>query len=240
MKNEFANRHNMHLAIVSLLADASYQPAWKNQAPVAFTARATALVPLVNALTELIAGQQAVITGYAADKAREEQELETAAHEISEALADWYEEKGRLADADRVSLSLSGWQTLRDVELIARAKSLLQSLTAALAENAASLAEHGLTPADATLLAKESADFETIVANPAAAISGRKALTSALRPRFREVGALLAKMDRLVLRFRSTDAGKRFADTWQATRIIRDLGQAAPAQQSSPPQPPTT
>jgi len=234
MKNEFANRQNMHLAIVALLADPAHQPAWKDQTPAVFTARAAALVPMVQALTDTIAAQQATITGYADDKEREEQELESAAHEISEALADWYEDQNREADAERVSLSFTGWQRLRDVELIARAKLLHQSLTNALAGNATSLAEHGLTAADATLLAKETADFETLVANPAAAISGRKALTAALRPKFRQVGDLLAKMDRLVLRFRKTDVGIRFADTWKAARIIRDLGEAAP----QPPAPP--
>ena len=44
-----------------------------------------------------------------------------------------------------------------------------------------------------------------------------------LRPGFREVGTLLRKMDRLVLRFRKTPAGTRFADAWTAARIIRDL-----------------
>lgn len=234
MQNEFANRQNMHLAIVALLADPAYQPAWKDQAPMAFTARATALVPMVNALTDLVAAQRAEITGHAEDKDREEQELETAAHEISEALAAWFEDKGRAGDAARVSLSFSGWQRLRDVELIARSRLLHESLTAALADDADSLADYGLTPADAELLAKETADFEALVAKPAAAISSRKALTAALRPRFREVGDVLARMDQLVLRFRKTDDGTRFADTWKAARIIRDLGEAA----AQPPAPP--
>lgn len=240
MKNEFANRQNMHLAVVALLDDVAHQPVWKDQPPLVFTTRATALKALVAALTDLLSAQQASLTGHAADKEREEKELETAAHEISEALADWFEDQGREADAAKVSLSLSGWQVLRDVSLIARAKLLHQALTAALAENAASLADYGLTPADATLLAKETADFEALVAEPAAALSGRKALTAALRPKFREVGDLLAKMDRLVLRFRKTEAGARFADTWRAARTIRDLGQAAaqaPSATSTPPAP---
>lgn len=234
MKNEFANRQNMHLSIVALLGNPAHQPAWKDQQPKVFTTRAAALPPMVTALTDLISAQQAAVSGYAADKEREEQELEDAAHEISEALADWFEDQGREADAAKVSLSLSGWQGLRDVALIARAKLLHTSLTAALAENAAALADYGLTAADATLLAKETADYEAIVANPAAAISARKALTAALRPRFREVGELLAKMDRLVLRFRNNEPGKAFADTWQATRIIRDLGEAAPPAPAPP------
>jgi hypothetical protein len=234
MINEFANRQNMHLAIVALLADPAHQAAWKDQSPTAFTTRAASLVPMVNALTAFIAQQQAATTGFAADKEREENELETIAHEISETLAAWYEDQSREAEAQQFELPLSGWQRLRDVALIARAKLLHQSLTAALAEDAITLAEYGLTPEDATLLAKETADFETIVANPAAAISGRKALTTALRPKFREVGSLMAKMDRLVLRFRKSEAGARFASTWQATRIIRNLGEAAPESPAAP------
>ncbi len=227
MKNEFANRQNMHLAVLALLADPAYQPAWKNQNPVLFTTRATALEAKVNALTTLISGQQTDTTGYAADKEREEAELEECAHEIGEALAGWFEDQGRLADAAPIDLALSSWQSLRDVELVAKAKLLHAKLTAVLATDAAALVEYGLDPADATLLAKETADFEAILAAPAAAISGKKALTQVLRPAFREVAELLGKMDRLVLRFRKTEAGTRFASVWKTARIIRDLGEAA-------------
>ena len=58
----------------------------------------------------------------------------------------------------------------------------------------------------------------------------RRALTLALRPKFQEVGVLLKKMDRLVLRFRRTEPGTAFAAAWQASRIIRDLGGSAPAE----------
>jgi hypothetical protein len=227
MKNEFANRQNMHLAVLALLADPAHRPVWINQPPAIFATRAAALGPKVAALTDLIAGQQADITGHAADKDREEQELETAAHEIGEALAGWFEDQGREADAAHIDLSFSAWQGLRDTALIAKAKLLHQKLSSALATDAAALAKYGLDAADATLLAKETADFESLVANPAAAISGRKALTAALRPKFREVSQLLAKMDRLVLRFRRTEAGTRFSDAWKSARNVRDIGQAA-------------
>ena len=175
--------------------------------------------------------------GRAGDKDREEQELEDCAHEIGEALAGWFEDQGRQADAAPIDLALSTWQGLRDVELIAKAKLLHDKLTAALATDAAALVEYGLDATDATLLAKETADYEKLVATPAAAISGKKALTLALRPSFREVSELLGKMDRLVLRFRSTEAGARFAEAWKAARQVRDLGQAAPAEDE--PTPPT-
>ena len=152
----------------------------------------------------------------------------------AETLAAWFEDQGREADAAPIDLSLSAWQRLRDTELIAKAKLLHQKLTAALATDAAALADYGLDAADATLLAKETTDYEKLIANPAAAISGRKALTLALRPKFREIGHLLGKMDRLVLRFRKTEAGTRFAEAWKAARIIRDLGMAGPAEPTPP------
>lgn len=103
----------------------------------------------------------------------------------------------------------------------AKAKLLHAKLTAALAT-------------DAALLAKETADYEKLVATPAAAISGRKALTLTLRPSFREVTALLVKMDRLVLRFHKTEPGARFAVAWKAARTVRDLGQSAHAEPAPP------
>jgi hypothetical protein len=229
MKNEFANRQNMHLTVLKLIDTSEHEAAWKDQKPTAFTTRAAQFRPLVHALTDLIAGQQTATTGYAETKEREEQELEALAHEIGQTLADWYEENGREGDSAQIDLSLTAWQRLRDTELIAKARLLHGKLAAALAENPTELAEYDLTPADATLLAKELADFEKITADPSAAISRRSALTATLRPRFAEVGQLLKKMDRLVLRFRRTEPGAEFANAWTASRIIRDLGGSAPA-----------
>ena len=239
MKDEFANRQNMHLTVLRLLDSGEFQIVWKNQPPAAFTALAAELAPKINDLTTIVAEQQAATTGFAADKEREEQELEAAAHEIGQALAGWFESVRREADAARIDLSLSAWQRLRDADLIAKARLLHQDLTAALATDAAALATYGLDATDATTLAKETEDFVKITANPAAAISRRKALTAALRPKFREVSELLARMDRLVLRFRKSEAGRRFADTWAASRIVRDLGGSAPAERLQPPQKPT-
>ena len=238
MINEFANRQNMHLTVGALLADPAHQPVWKGKAPVIFSTRAAALGPMVTSLTDLIAAQQAATTGFAADKAREEEELETIAHEISEALADWFEDQGKQAEAAAIDLSLSTWQGLRDTDLLAKAKLLHQKLSAALTADATALADYGLDMADVTLLAKETSDYETLIANPAAAISGRKALTAALRPKFREVAELLTKMDRVVLRFRKTEAGAHFAAAWKNARIIRDLGGSAPGEPGAP-TPPT-
>jgi hypothetical protein len=230
MQNEYANRQNMHLTVLKLIDTPEHEAAWKDQKRTAFTTRAAQFRPLVQALTDLIAGQQTTTTGYAETKEREEQELEALAHEIGQTLADWYEENGREGDSAQINLSLTAWQRLRDTELIAKARLLHQKLTAALAENPTELADYDLSPADAILLAKETADFEKITADPAAAISRRRALTVTLRPKFAEVGQLLKKMDRLVFRFRRTEPGAAFAGAWETSRIIRDLGGSAPAE----------
>ena len=237
MQDRYANRQNMHLTVLKLLANTEFHPAWKDQKPTAFTARAATLRPLVEGLGGLLSAQQAATTGYAETKEREEEELETLAHEIGQTLADWYEENGREGDAAQIDLSLTAWQRLRDVDLIGKAKLLHKKLGEALEEDPDGLAEHDLTPADATLLAKETKDFEDIVADPAAAISRRRALTLALRPKFREVAALLAKMDRLVIRFRKTAPGAAFSEAWTTSRIIRDLGSSAPGEEPEPPTP---
>ena len=235
MQNEYANRQNMHLTVLKLLDNPQYQSAWKDLKPIAFTTRAALLGPKVNALTDLIAAQQTATTGYAEAKAREEAELETIAHEISQILADWYEENGREGDSAQIDHSLSTWQRLRDTELIAKARVLNTKLTEALASDPAALDDYGLTADDATQLAKELADFELITADPSAAISRHRSLTVILRPRFAEIGQLLKKMDRLILRFRRTEAGAEFANAWTASRIVRDLGGSAPAEPAPAP-----
>ncbi|GAA5480807.1 hypothetical protein [Haloferula sargassicola] len=234
MKDEFANRQNMHLTVLKLLENPAFQPAWKNQKPTAFTTRAAEFGTVVNGLTQLISDQQAATTGYAGDKEREEEELETLAHEIGQTLSDWFEENDREGDAAQIDLSLHRWQRLRDAELIAKARLLHTKLTAALAEDAAGLAEYGLTPDDATALKKETDDFERVTADPSAAISRRKALTAALRPKFRVAAVLLKKMDRLVPRLRRNPGGPEFAAAWAASRIIRDLGGSAGETDESP------
>ena len=110
----FAKPADFSLPFDGRLVEAS-PPSFRNasqllrQVPVLFTTRASALLPMVKDLTDSLSRQRAATTGHAEDKEREEQELETAAHEISEALADWFEDQNREANAAQVSLSLTGW-----------------------------------------------------------------------------------------------------------------------------------
>ncbi len=86
MISEFANRQNMSLAVQHLLSSTEFKPVLVDQLPVAFTALVGQLAVKVNELTVLIASQYATTTGFADDKARQQQQLESSTHEISQAL----------------------------------------------------------------------------------------------------------------------------------------------------------
>lgn len=224
MIDEFANRQAMHLTIIELLDNTEYKPVWENQNPVAFTARSTTLRSQVDDLTTFIARQEANITGRAEQKDREETELETIAHETGSALATYLEDNEREGEATEIDLSLSAWRRLRDTALLAKATLLQSRFSAALIADAVGLAEYGLDPEDLATYGKELEDYRKVIESPSSGIASRKALTASLRPAFREVSATLKAMDRLILRFRKTDAGKAFADNWKTARTIRDLG----------------
>ncbi len=126
-------------------------------------------------------------------------------------------------------MSLSAWRRLRDTALLAKATLLKTRLRAALDnEDLVALAEYGIAESDYTLYSKELADYQAVVESPSGGIATRKALTAALRPDFREVSVLLKSLDRLVLRFRTTDAGKAFAENWKNARVIRNFGATNP------------
>lgn len=235
MKDEFANRQAMHLTVIGLLDNPLHTPVWSNQPPVAFTDKSLVLRAKVAALTPFIAEQEANIRGRAEQKDREETELETVAHEIGQAFAAYLEDNNREAEAAEIDLSLSAWRRLRDTALLTKATLLETRLTAELLASPGPLLPYGLEPADLNALSSEIGDYRNVIASPSGGIATRKALTAALRPSFREVSVILKSMDRLALRFRSTPAGKAFADNWKTARVVRDLGANNPDE----PVPPT-
>lgn len=236
MKDEFSNRQSMHLTVVGFLDIPGNVPLWKNQRPLAFTTKAVLLKTKVEALGEIIRQQEAAITGYAEQKEREAQDVESLAQEIGSILAGYHEDAGREAEAAMTDYSATRWHTMRDTSLLEKARLVHQKLLASLDTDAAGLEEHGLDAADATALLKEIGEYAEIIQSPQAAKASRKALTLSLRPRFREISLILQSMDRLAPRFRSTEAGKQFAASWKNARNIIDLGHG-PAPTPPTPQP---
>ncbi len=234
MRDEFANRHAMHLTVLNLLEKPESKAIWEDNNPLKFTEKAGDFRTKTTALTATIAEQTNIITGQAEEKDREEDELEVIAQEYGSVFAEYLSDQGREGEAAEFELPLSRWQGLRDTALLAKATLLKTRLTAALAADAPGLTEYGISPADLVLYTKELTDYEKVIQNPSGAIATRKALTAALRPDFREVLNILLSMDRLVLRFRTTPEGKAFAANWKTARTVRDLGSNNPD-----PEPPT-
>lgn len=225
MKDEFRNRQSMFKTCLDTLHAPQHRPTWENQPPVVFTTKVAAAQAAYDGLVAFTTEHSQEITGAAQDKRREEAELEDAAYNLSAALTEWFTDQDDQTSAAKVSRSLSGWRRLPDAELVAQAR-ILHDLAQALVSgpSAAAAAGYGITPADVTALAAELADYEAVIAAPQQNIAGRKALTSQYRARFNEVEEKFDSLDRLILRFNQTAAGRALIAAYQASRVVRDLG----------------
>ncbi len=215
MKDEFSNRHSMHLTVIDYIDTPANILIWKDNRTFAFTKKAALLRAKVAALGPVIAGQESPLTGHAKQKEREAMDVETLAQEIGSALAGYHEDAGREGEAAITDYSVSVWHAMRETSLLEKARLVHGKLLSALATDAVGLDDYGLDAADATALLKEINEYKEIIKSPQTAKVTRKTLTVSLRPSFREVSEILVSMDRLVLRFRTDDAGKQFAAGWK-------------------------
>jgi len=224
MNDQFLNRLSMHRTVLETLLKPEHKAVWQAAPPPIFGTKVEALQTKVGKLTELVTKHQTELSGIAEQKLIEEKELEDAAHEIGSSLAAYFEDQNQHDKAAEVDLSRSGWRKLRDEQLLARAKTVSQRLGEELAGNGATLAPYAMAATDKTALDKEIVDYEKIIRSPQTAIAGRRAITLSLRPHFREVSEVLSSMDKLVLRFANTEAGKAFVSAYQSARVIRESG----------------
>jgi len=181
-----------------------------------------------------------VITGAAADKDREEEELETAAHRLGCILAVWFRDQNDETSAAQVERSLSAWRRLRDQSLLDQARicrDLAQSVVSGPA--AATAATYGITAAAVTTLTAEIDDYAAVITAPQQSIAARKAVTAQLRDRYNAVEARFEALDCLIPQFTTTEAGRQLIAAYQTSRVIRDLG-GGPAPTPTPtPMPPS-
>lgn len=233
MKDEFTNRLGMFRTVTDYLFDPANMPKWNGQPPLRFASRAAEAASGVNALEQFCQQQGAVITGSAADKAREEDELESAAYVLGQAVAECCRALGDEAGAHQCEFSLSQWRRMRDAALLAGARTVIATAQSVLGAHPAEAAECGITSAAITQCTQEADEFEALISAPQQAIAGRKGLTVQLRQRFNAVEAIFASMDALVDQF----ADRNFVESYKAARIVRDLGHG-PGEPPPPPAPP--
>ncbi len=237
MKNEFNNRLGMAKTVLTTLDKPANFAIWQGKPPLAFTKKVALLRTKVAQNETLLSEQEAIITGFAEQKDSSEIELEDLAHEIGAALSDYYDDNDHQDLSAQVDFSISAWRTLREESLVARARIVEKNLGTTLTADAAGLVDYDLDAADLTALSAAIASYNDIIHSPQAAIANRKSLTKAARPTFRDMSNILGSLDKLILRFRKTDAGRQFVDAYLASRIVRDLG-TSPAK-DDPTTPPT-
>jgi hypothetical protein len=234
MQDEFANRSAMFQTSRGTLDSPTNKPIWFQQIPLVFTTKVDQATSSLADLETLAGQQDKKITGASRDKQREEIELEDAAHLLGGTLAIWFRDQGDETQAAHADLPLSGWQHLRNQQLLEKARQtrdLAQSMVSG--PQAATAATYGVTAAAVTSLTKEIDDFAAVITAPQQSIAERKGLTSQLRDRFNAVEAQFAVVDHLILQFGTTAAGRALIAAYQASRTISDLGHG-PATKPTP------
>lgn len=201
------------------------KPVWENQAPVIFTTKAGEARTMVGELQTAQQNQEAGTSGATGEKEREANELEDAASLLAQALVIYYTDKGQETEAGELDLARSDWDKLRDQQLLGKSQLVIDRATSlSTGATAVEAAKYGITPAAVTALTKERTDYDHIVNAPGVAIALRKALTKGFRPAFNAVERKFVDLDKLILQFGKTAAGKTLIGDWNAARVIKDTG----------------
>lgn len=234
MNDYYLNRINMGRKVLACLDDPAHEPLWKNQPPLRLTAAVAEVRTALAGLETLCQNQGQATTGSAADKRREEKELEDAAHELARLVVRCCRAAGDETGAATFDLPVSGWRRMRDETLLQTAR--LLEAKAALCAASPDGAAYGITTARVAALKKEADDYEALIVAPDAAISARAAVTRTLRAAFQAFEARLEEVDDLMLPLRATAAGALMVAKYEQARSIVDRGHG-PAEDDPPPPP---
>ncbi len=237
MNDKIANQLNSYRSRLACLDKPEHKSIWENKPPVIFTSKVRLAREAIVALAETASIQSAPITGSAADKRREEKELEEECYKVARAIVNFAHDTADETTAAKYDFPLSGWRRMRNETLIQRAR-LLEEDAKSLATGASSVmaSQYGITPAAVAALKKEADEYETYLVAPQQGIAARSALTDSLPVRSREIAAIFDQIADLLPQFATTPAGESFVAAYQASSLILDRGHgpAAPAAAAGP------
>lgn len=225
MNDYAANRLAMLGTTLGILNDPANQAIWQAAAPPIFATRVATLQTQYEAFQALAQSQSQSTTGTTADKAREEDDLETIAHRLGSAFTLYLTDKGDEASATKIRHARSTWGTMKDATLITTARELLNLMRAAFSTDETNFLAYGFTEADMQDLEKELRDFEAIVNAPDQVRSTRAAQTAQLRPKYREILQTLDWLDNYmpIIASKSPEANQ-FTQIYTNARQIIDRG----------------
>ena len=225
MDDIIANQLASYRTRLACLDQPGHLAIWQNQPPVIFTAKVEEARTLSAELAGLAARQSAPITGVAADKDREETDLEDEAHKLARAIVRFAKDQDDETLAAKYDLPISSWRGMRDEALIQRARLLeTDSGEVVAGPDSAAADGYGVTPAAVAALAQEADDYEAIIAAPDDAIADRGALTAALRPKSRQTRAKFDELEDFLPQFRGSPEGDEFVAQYIASTRIIDRG----------------
>lgn len=220
MKDAYTNRLNAFRATLTFLHEPESERIWKDKTPLRFGKRVLEAKNSVAVLADFCKAQASQISGVAADKAREEEELEDAAYLLGQAVAVCCRELGNETDAAKVDFSQTDWRRMRDAILLSTARETIGIARKLLADHGEDAEDCGISAETVNETEREANEFEGALGAPRVAIGERRALTAALRDRFNAVEAIFRKMDGLVGQFRNDV----FIDGYFAARSVVDAG----------------
>ncbi len=225
MNDRIANQLASYRTRLDCLDQPNHLAIWQNQFPQAFTTKVAAARSATQILIGAAAEQSAPIIGSAADKRREEKELEDAAYTLARALVACCTDAGDLTQAAKYDLPLSAWRAMRDEVLIQRVN-LLESDATALASGPSSgdANNYGINLAAIAHLRKEADDYAAFLISPQAAISNRSELTASLPLLSRAAAILFDQVEDLLPQFSNTPLGIIFVGNYRASTQIIDRG----------------
>ena len=235
MNDYYLNRINMGRKVFACLDAPDHEPLWKNQPPLRLTAAVSEARVLLTNLENLANALSQSTTGSAADKAREERELEDAAHELGRLVVRCCRAAGDEAGAATYDLTISGWRKMRDETLLQTARAL-EAKAGSIAATPAG-ADYGITPARVAALKKEADDYAALIVAPDEAISRRTATGQQVRAAYAAFDERLDEVADLMLPLRATAAGAALVAAFEQARTINDRGRR-PGEDPAPPAPP--
>jgi hypothetical protein len=204
---------------------------WLNKPPLAFTEGLAAARTAVTALATVGAQQSADIGGSTDALRGLRAQFETALHPLARATFRCLKNMGRDEDVAKVNLTPSDLHNARAVALAGIGETILdlaEPLTQSNGDGQLAPGEkYGVTAARVGELEALWTRYRTVVGAPASARAKRKALTNALPGQFALVEEQFAELDDLVIQFRATEAGDRFAEAWFNARRVVDTGRRA-------------
>ncbi|MFM2167729.1 MAG: hypothetical protein RIS79_2100 [Verrucomicrobiota bacterium] len=235
MNDYYLNRLNMGRKVYACLDAPDHTPLWMGKPPLALEKAIDDGRGLLAGLEKLAQTQSQATNGSAADKAREEKELEDATHELGRLVVRCCRAAGDEAGAATFDLPISGWRRMRDETLLQTARAL-EVKAAALAATPAG-ADYGITAARVAELKREADDYAALITAPDDAIGGKAAMTKQVRPAFAAFEDKLQVIDDLILTLRSTEAGSLLVAKYEQARTINDRGRRPGKEEEAPPAP---